>query len=185
MKNPRGNDVDHFICDEIKKLPRNTSIFMQQLNSAEQLLLKESNHSQSELTLLNVSLKDKDNRINTLLKTLSQIDNSITLQYINEEISKLHSEKEDIERQIKELDLVEQDKSKIYDELSALQDKLSDFSSTFDLMPIDDKRTALRKLVKTVLWDGNTVHLYLTGSEDIFSDTDTPDISEPIERGCK
>ena len=185
MKNPRGNDVDRFICNEIKKLPRNTSTFMQQLNSAEQLLLKESNHSQSELTLLNASLKDKDNRINTLLKTLSQIDNSITLQYINEEISKLHSEKEDIKRQIKELELVEQDKSKIYDELSALQDKLSDFSSTFDLMPIDDKRTALRKLVKTVLWNGNTVHLYLTGSEDIFSDTDTPDISEPIERGCK
>lgn len=159
MKNPRGNEVDRFICNEIKKLPRDASTFMQQLNSAEKLLLKESNHSQSELTLLNASLKDKDNRINTLLKTLSQIDNSITLQYINGEISKLHSEKEDIEQQIKELELVEQDKSKIYDELSALRDKLSDFSSTFDLMPIDDKRTALRKLVKTVLWDGKLLNI--------------------------
>lgn len=185
MKNPRGNDVDRFICDEIKRLPEDTSTFTRQLNAVENALLKESDNSQSELTLLNASLKDKDNRINTLLKTLSQIDNSITLQYINEEISKLHSEKEDIERQIKELELVEQDKSKIYDELSALQDILSDFSSTFDLIPIDDKRTALRKLVKTVLWDGNTVHLYLTGSEDTPYDTDIPDILEPIERGCK
>ena len=185
MKNPRGNDVDRFICDEIKRLPEDTSTFTRQLNAVENALLKKSDNSQSELTLLNASLKDKDNRINTLLKTLSQIDNSITLQYINEEISKLHSEKEDIERQIKELELVEQDKSKIYDELSALQDILSDFSSTFDLIPIDDKRTALRKLVKTVLWDGNTVHLYLTGSEDTPYDTDIPDILEPIERGCK
>lgn len=185
IKNPRGNDVDRFICNEIKNLPENTSVFMEQLTVVENLLLKESDNSQSELTLLNASLKDKDNRINTLLKTLSQIDNSITLQYINEGINKLHSEKEDIERQIKELELIEQDKSKIYDELSALQDKLSDFSSTFDLIPIDEKRTSLRKLVKTVLWDGNTVHLYLTGSEDTFSDTDIPDILEPMERGCK
>lgn len=185
MKNPRGNDVDRFICDEIKKLPENTSTFIHQLNIAENLLLKESNNSQSELELLNASLKEKNNRINTLLKTLSQMDNNITLQYVNEEVSRLHSEKEDIERQIKELELIEQDKSKIYDELSSLQEKLSDFSRTFDLMPIDDKRAALRKLVKTVLWDGNTVHLYLTGSEDTFSDIDIPDILEPMERGCK
>lgn len=185
MKNPRGNDVDRFICDEIKKLPENTNTFMQQLNIAENLLLKESNNSQSELELLNASLKEKNNRINTLLKTLSQMDNNITLQYVNEEVSKLHSEKEAIEQHIKELELIEQDKSKIYDELSSLQEKLSDFSGTFDLMPIDDKRTALRKLIKTVLWDGNTVHLYLTGSEDSFSDTKILDILKPIERRCK
>lgn len=185
MKNPRGNDVDRFICDEIKKLPENTNTFMQQLNIAQNLLLKESNNSQSELELLNASLKEKNNRINTLLKTLSQMDNNITLQYVNEEVSRLHSEKEDIEQHIKELELIEQDKSKIYDKLSSLQEKLSDFSRTFDLMPIDDKRTALRKLVKTVLWDGNTVHLYLTGSEDSFSDTEILDILKPMERRCK
>ena len=113
------------------------------------------------------------------------MDNNITLQYVNEEVSRLHSEKEDIEQHIKELELIEQDKSKIYDKLSSLQEKLSDFSRTFDLMPIDDKRTALRKLVKTVLWDGNTVHLYLTGSEDSFSDTEILDILKPMERRCK
>lgn len=185
MKNPRGNDVDRFICEEIKRLPEDTSVFMNQLNEAESLLLKESSNSQSELALLHASLKDKENRINTLLKTLSQIDNSITLQYINDEIKTLHSEKEDIERQIQELKLIEQDQSKIFDELSALQEKLSDFSSTFDLMLIDDKRTALRNLVKTVLWDGNTVHLYLMGTEETFTDTDSPDLLEPIKACCK
>ncbi len=112
MKNPRGNDVDRFICNEIKKLPEDTDTFLQQLDIAESQLRKESDNSQSELKLLNTSLNDKNKRINTLLKTLSQIDNNITLDYINKEIRKLHSEKEEIERQIEELKLIEKDKAK-------------------------------------------------------------------------
>lgn len=185
MKNPRGNDVDRFICNEIKKLPEDTDTFLQQLDIAESQLRKESDSSQSELKLLNASLNDKNKRINTLLKTLSQIDNNITLDYINKEIRKLHSEKEEIERQIEELKLIEKDKAKIYGEISSLYQKLSEFSNIFDLMAIDDKRSALRKVIKTVLWDGNNVHLYLTGSETPVSDTEIIETIEPMVRGCK
>ena len=83
------------------------------------------------------------------------------------------------------METIENDKPDILHELSSLQQKLSEFSTILDEMSIDDKRNALRKLVKTILWDGNTIHLYLTGSETSDSSSDIYDIPEPIEPDCK
>lgn len=185
MKNPRGSDVDYFVCEELKKLCEDKGTFMQQLNSIEKELTKESSDSLSEINLLRKNIKDIEKRINTLIQNLSQTTESITSQYINEEIQKLHSKKLEIEQQITTLETIENDKPDVLHELSSLQQKLSEFSTILDEMSIDDKRNALRKLVKTILWDGNTIHLYLTGSETPDSCSDIYDIPEPIGADCK
>lgn len=185
MKNPRGSDVDYFVCEELKKLCEDKGSFMQQLNTIEKELTKESSDSLSEINLLRKNIKDIEKRINTLIQNLSQTTESITSQYINEEIQKLHSKKLEIEQQITTLETIENDKPDVLHELSSLQQKLSEFSTILDEMSIDDKRNALRKLVKTILWDGNTIHLYLTGSETPDSCSDIYDIPEPIGADCK
>lgn len=186
MKNPRGMELDQLVCNEIKKLAEDGTAFQSQLNKVEQLILKESNQTDSEISLLNMSLKEKENRIGNLLKNLSETNETVTRQYINEEIKNIHSQKQDIEQKIHELKLAEQDKLKILGELSILQERLADFPKVFDMMSFDEKKNVLRTLIKTILWDGNTVHIYLVGcSDDMIMDIDAEDFIEPIEGGSK
>ena len=186
MKNPRGMELDQLVCDEIKKLAEDGTAFQSQLNKVEQLILKESNQTDSEISLLNMSLKEKENRIGNLLKNLSETDEIVTRQYINDEIKNIHYQKQDIEQKIHELKLAEQDKLKVLGSLSILQERLADFPKVFDMMSFDEKKAVLRSLIKTIFWDGNTVHIYLVGcSDDMIMNIDAEDFIEPIEGGSK
>lgn len=186
MKNPRGIELDRFVCDEIKKLSEDSTMFQSQLNEVEKLILKESNQSDTEISLLNTRLKEIEKRIEVLLRNMSETEEAVTTKYINDEIKKLHSQKQEIEQKIEEMKVIEQDKLKILEELSAFQEKLADFPAVFDMMPIEEKKRVLRTLIKTILWDGNTVHIYLMGcSDETIEAIDTEEISKPTDRGCK
>ena len=51
-------------------------------------------------------------------------------------------------------------------EFDLLKETLSNFEKTVDFMDVEQKRAAIRILVKRVVWDGETVHLYLFGSKE-------------------
>ena len=68
-----------------------------------------------------------------------------------------------IEKQIHTLNELLQNQNILIANFDVLIEKLSSFSDSFDMMSIEEKRTALRILVDKVVWDGTHVHLYLVG----------------------
>ena len=188
MKNPNGMELDSLVCNEIKKLSEDKTAFKESLNNAEQLLLNASNDSQSEILLLRSSLAEKDKRIKSLVETIANDDNTVASEYIKGEITSLHTQKLDIQKRISSLEDIEQDKLQIIRELEFLKEKLSDFSTAFDIMPIDEKRRVLGTLIDKIVWDGTKVHIYLMNASDEKESLDTSntiDFSEPTQRGCK
>ena len=47
---------------------------------------------------------------------------------------------------------------------------LRSFAATMDDMTVEQKRLAIRVIVKDVVWDGKKVHIYLFGDDDPSGD---------------
>mgnify|MGYP005986042527 FL=1 len=82
-----------------------------------------------------------------------------------------------IEKQIHTLNELLQNQNILIANFDVLIEKLSSFSDSFDMMSIEEKRTALRILVDKVVWDGTHVHLYLVGQNN--------QKTKPQRAGCK
>ena len=121
MKNINGNILDKAICEEIKKLDRDSAEFVKQLELGKKRLRGniDEGHKKSEA-------------IKTRIAELQDITVAHTFS--------------DIE----------------FDTICQL---LYNFESAFDLMDMEQKRAALRLLVRRIEWGGEDVHLYLFGSD--------------------
>lgn len=176
-KNPRGNELDRMVCDEIKKLSRNDSTFHKQLNIIKKQLLSAEEDSNSELTLLQTTLTKKQTQIQNYIKAISETTQSVATEMIMTEINKLHAETEAIQQQITELTEISDNHGALLPTLDALTDKLSSFADTFDMLSLNEKREILKLLVEKIVWDGVNVHLFF------FQVTNEK--TEPQQRGCK
>lgn len=56
---------------------------------------------------------------------------------------------------------------------------LHSFHNQIDTMTVEQKRNALRMVVKKVVWDGENAHVYLMTDPD----EDAPELPEPIPSG--
>ena len=63
-------------------------------------------------------------------------------------------------------------------EFEILKDVLYSFHSQIDTMTVEQKRNALRMVVKKVVWDGENAHVYLMTDPD-----DDPELPEPPSSG--
>ena len=60
-------------------------------------------------------------------------------------------------------------------EFDVLRQMLTAFSNTIDDMSYEQKRAAVRSIVRRVIWDGENAHVILFGSSD--GDVEFPDIT--------
>lgn len=176
-KNPRGNELDKMVCDEIKKLSRNDSTFHKQLNIIKKQLLSTEENNNSEIELLQSTLAKKEKQISNYMKAISENNQSAATEMMINEINKLLAETETIQQQITELTEISDNHGELLPTLDALTDKLSSFADTFDMLSLNEKREILKLLVEKIVWDGVNVHLFF------FQVTN--DKTEPQQRGCK
>lgn len=136
----------------------------------------------AELKSLKNSLSEKEKQINNLLISLAESADSPAHAYIQERINSIHEEKTPLEKRIIELSELSENQSVMLEaELEFVPKMLASFSQSFDSMSIEEKRSALRLFMDKVVWNGETVDLYLMGT----SDTSLSKISEPLQRGSQ
>lgn len=176
-KNPKGNELDKMVCDEIKKLSRNDSTFHKQLSLLKKQLLSAEESSNSEIALLHSTLAKKQTQISNYMKAISETNQSAATEIIINEINKLHAEIEALKKQIAESTEIANNQGALLPTLDILTDKLSSFADTFDMLSIHEKREILKLLIEKIVWDGINVHLYLYGT--------TYEKTEPQQRGWK
>lgn len=198
IKNAPGNLLDETVCNEIKKLAEDDSTFMKQWKETKKVLLSKGNAHIAELKSLKISLSEKDKQINNLLLSLAESADSPAHAYIQERINSIHIEKVQLEKRIKELSELSDNQSIMLEaELEFVPKMLVSFSQSFDSMSIEEKRSALRLFIDKVVWNGETVDLYLMGSSDTSlskvsrmnldgnSNHIKQDNTEPLQRGSQ
>lgn len=84
---------------------------------------------------------------------------------VGKRIEKLSQECAEIENQICELEGLNSRQSLSDLEFDLMRELLASFKDGIDEMTVEQKRAAIRTLVRKAVWDGVNVHLVLFGAE--------------------
>ena len=72
-------------------------------------------------------------------------------------------------------------------EFDIIEQMSSSFAKNIDDMAVDQKRAAIRTLIRKIVWDGENAHMYLFGNdgEYDFPDVAGSDSQEPLGEDSK
>ena len=90
-----------------------------------------------------------------------------------EELTRANQE---IENRIRELEELSSANALNDEQFEALRQMLSVFRAGIDEMSVEEKRAAIRSVVRKVVWDGQNAHVVLFGAEE--GDIDFPDLTD-------
>jgi len=98
--------------------------------------------------------------------SLSDFGNSSASAHVKSRIEELHGHQEELRIRIHELE-TRTARSALSDvEFALMGQLLAVFRSSIDRMTVEQKRAALRLLVRKVIWDGQCAHVVLFGTAE-------------------
>ncbi len=179
VKNIPGNELDEIVCNEIKKIKPNNIEFSKQLLKLKKEVRTKNLDYENEISRLLKSIDILNKEISSLVIALGDAQNTPAQKYITQKINDLDHEKNrklDEANTLKEL-------SKTYflseTEFNEAKNLISSFGSAFNVMSKEQKRVSLRSFIHKIAWDGETVHVYLYGS-DFCKNSDCAELMKPI-----
>lgn len=166
MKNANGNAIDAMVMEEIKKIQEDKTEFQKKLSQNKRTLEEDRQEFQQEMERMEDEIQDMDKQIEGLVSSLSLARGLSAENYIIRQIEELHRKKEELELQIRGIESQALKKELSELELEAMKQLLSSFYDTLGETNIQQKRAAIRGLVKKAVWDGKNLHVYLNGANE-------------------
>ena len=165
VKNADGNGLDGEVMEQLALLREKPLDFCRELKKCEGMLLRGREDGEEEMRGLEREISENQAAISRLLAAMARVEETGGEVYILEEINRLHEKGEGLERRREKLrdSLCSQGLSDA--ELQGLSRRLSCFADTLNAMAVEQKRAAIRSLVKAVIWDGAQGHLVLYGAD--------------------
>jgi site-specific DNA recombinase len=164
MKNPLGNKLDELVCQAVKKLAMDQSAFRTKLEAAEEMLNRDANLYDETLKSLKSKWQENEGAIKQLVDSLLTAGNTPAKQYITEEIDRRHDENVGIRNSIQEYERLAQNQLMETMQFELLRQQMLTISLSVDEMSIDEKRAALKSVIRKVVWDGENAHIFFFGA---------------------
>lgn len=179
-KNANGNTLDMAVVEEIKKLDDNKSEFCRQLEQSRKFYTGNHTEYEEQLASMKIEKTEMEKKIDALVDSLTEMRDSSARTRVAKRIEEYNLECESIERRIKELESLTSRYALSEIEFDVLRQLLTVFKNGIDEMTVEQKRAAIRTVVRKIVWDGTYAHIYLFGSLD---DTiEFPDIPEKYQK---
>ena len=191
-RNANGNLLDAAIIEQIKMLTEHDSSFLTQLEKSRQFYTGSRQQYESQLTELRAEYGKNEKTLNGLMDSLAMVGDSIAKPHVLKRIEELIESNREIENRIHELEGLTSANALSNGEFDLLRQMLSMFRTNIDEMSVEEKRAAIRAVVRKVIWDGVNAHVVLFGADEGESEypdmvsryTDTEEVSteeEPLE----
>ena len=178
--NPNGNILDEAIVARLKEMGEDKSEYIRQLEKCRKMFVESNIGYTKSLNDLKKRVADNEKKMRGLVDSLADADSRVTRRRVLERMEELEQVIDDDKRSIVELEGFS-DKNALSDiEFDYLRRALATFSSMADEMDIDQKRRMIKTLVRKVVWDGETVHVYFFGAE---GDAELPNLDETEGNG--
>ena len=165
-----GNHLDRAVCFEIKKLAEDKSELNRRLGAGKKAFVDKSDQLTTDLERLRKAQRENQKEINALVNSLAKLAGTPGEQSILDGISQRAEKAQNIQENIQELEQVLQQQNLQTQSFEVLRDTLRSFAATVDDMTVEQKRLALRVIVKDIVWDGEKIHIYLFGDEEACGD---------------
>lgn len=177
LRNANGNLLDAAIVEQIKGLANDDHGFLNQLEKSKRFYTGKREEYDCKLDELRQKKTDTERKINALIDSLADFENSSAAIHLKKRIEELHSQDAGLQSRIQELEELTTQHSLSDMEFDLMRQLLNVFRDSIDEMTIEQKRTAIRTLVRKVIWDGEHAHVILFGAPD--DDPDDPDMEDP------
>ena len=165
-----GNQLDRAVCFEIKKLAEDKSELARRLAVGKKAFVDESDQLTTDLERLKKAQRENQKEISVLVNSLAKMAGTPGEQSILDGINERSERNQSIQENIQELEQILQEQNLQSQSFEVLREQLRSFVSTMDDMTVEQKRLALRVIVRDVVWDGEKVHIYLFGDDDPSGD---------------
>lgn len=173
-RNANGNILDAAIIEQLKALTEKDSDFMKLLEKSRQFYTGSREQYDTQLAKLREELDQNEKILAGLLDSLGMVGDSIARPRVLKRIEELTEANREIECQIRELEGLIMSHNLNDGEFDLLRQILAMLRENVDRMSIEEKRAAVRTIVRKVIWDGENAHVVLFGAED--GEVDYPDM---------
>ena len=177
-RNANGNILDAAIIEQIKSLTDHDSSFISQLAKSREFYTGKREQYERQLEELRVEHEMNEKTINGLVDSLGMVGDSIAKPRVLKRIEELTDINRDVENRIHELEGLVNVNSLTDAEFDLLRQMLSMFRTSIDDMSIEEKRAAIRTVVRKVIWDGVNAHVVLFGADE--DEIEFPDMDDRL-----
>ena len=177
-RNANGNILDAAIIEQIKSLTEHDSSFISQLAKSREFYTGKREQYERQLEELRVEHEMNEKTINGLIDSLGMVGDSVAKPRVLKRIEELSEVNRDVENRIHELEGLINVNALSDAEFDLLRQMLSMFRTSIDDMSIEEKRAAIRTLVRKVIWDGVNAHVVLFGANE--DEIEFPDMDDRL-----
>lgn len=180
-RNANGNTLDAVIVEQIKRLPEDKPGFAAQLEQSKRFYTGNRSHVEAKLSELRGEQTENGKKIEALVDSLVDLSDSAARGHVAKRIEALHHANAEIASRITELESLTSRHVLSDMEFELLRQLLSVFQSSIDEMSLEQKRAAVRTLVRKVIWDGQYAHVILFGAAE--DEIEYPGIKDMLSIG--
>ena len=177
-RNANGNILDAAIIEQIKLLTEHDSSFVAQLEKSRQSYTGNREQYEAQLAKLRAEHAENGKIVSGLIDSMGMIGNSIAKPRVLQRMEELTEANREIENRIRELEGLTSANALSDAEFDLLRQMLSYFRTSVDGMSVEEKRAAIRTVVRKVIWDGVNVHVVLFGADE--AEIEFPDMVDRI-----
>lgn len=182
-RNVSGNLLDTAVLEQLSALQEDNSTFVAWLEKFRQLFGGQRGGENAQLQKLRTEYGENEKTLSGLIDSLGMAGDSIVKPRLLKRIEDLERENQQIQGRIRELEglvSVNMMNDEVFD---ALCQKLAVFRDSVAEMSLEEKRAAIRAVVRKVIWDGTNVHLVLFGADEAEIEFPNMDehLAEPLE----
>lgn len=165
-KNANGNTLDMEIIEQIKMLKDDQRTFIDQLEQSRRFYTGNRADYEERLAALRQEKANTEKKIEVLVDSLIDLGESTARDSVAKRIEQMNQQCQETEVHIRELECLTSQHALSELEFDVMRQLLSVFKSGIDEMTIEQKRAAIRTLVRKVVWDGVNAHVVLFGVQD-------------------
>ena len=174
-RNANGNTMDLAVVEQVKWLNDHNAEFIDQMEKSRKFYTGNRVQYEEQLAALQKDKAEVEKKIEGLVDSLIDLGDSTAKMRVAKRIEALTAESDGLESRIQELTALTSQHAMSDMEFDVLRQLLSVFQQNIDDMPLEQKRAAIRTVVRKVIWDGVNAHIVLFGADE--EEIEMPDIT--------
>ncbi len=174
-RNANGNTMDLAVVEQVKRLNDHNAEFIDQMEKSRKFYTGNRVQYEEQLAALQKDKAEVEKKIEGLVDSLIELGDSAVKVRVAKRIEALTAESDALETRIQELIALTSQHAMSDIEFDVLRQLLSVFQENIDDMPLEQKRAAIRTVVRKVIWDGVNAHIVLFGADE--EEIEMPDIT--------
>ena len=174
-RNANGNTMDMAVVEQVKRLNGHNGEFIDQMEKSRKFYTGNRVQYEEQLAALQKDKVEVEKKIEGLVDSLIELGDSAAKVRVAKRIEALTAESDALETRIQELIALTSQHAMSDSEFDVLRQLLSVFQENIDDMPLEQKRAAIRTVVRKVIWDGVNAHIVLFGADE--EEIEMPDIT--------